>query len=124
MKSILKVLGFLVLSTFIFTACSKDTDPANVDLFAGTYKGTTAYTSDAKTVASGQGSVFVTKAGTKYRFTFDRGIPDFGEDFEKKDDGTFVSVGTNGFTGIKISANKLTMLVTKNGATWTANCDR
>ncbi len=106
-------------------SCSKDTDPADVDLFVGTYKGSISYVKgveEGKTNANG--SVTVAKVGSTYNFSFSDGIPALtGVKFEKKDDNTYVSIGS-GLTGITITAKKLTMLVVKDGATWTANCSR
>jgi hypothetical protein len=43
MKSMLRAIGVLLLAVVIFSSCSKSTDPADVDVFAGTFKGKTGY---------------------------------------------------------------------------------
>ena len=109
-----------------FSACSSDTDPADTDLFVGDYKGDISYTSlkPAEHIKASDGKVIVTKVGSSYSFHFDHGIPDLkGVKFEKKDDHTLISVGS-AFKGITITKDKLTMLVSKDGNTWTANCTR
>ncbi len=107
-------------------SCSSDTDPADVDVFLGTYKGQIGYVnvSPAKNISANDGQVIVKKVGSSYSFYFNNDIPDLtGIKFEKKDDNTYVSIGT-GLTGITISASKLNMLVVKGTETWTANCTR
>ena len=92
----------------------------------GTYKGSISYTAinPAKHITATDGKVIVNKIGSTYSFHFDHKIPDLtGIKFEKKDDNTYISIGT-GIKGITITKDKLTMLVTKGGETWTANCDR
>lgn len=125
-----KNLNFLLvaLATVLMigvVSCSKDTDPADVDFFVGTYKGNISYLKiggDKKSIADGK--VIVSKVGDTYHFAFSDEIPAItGVKFEKKDDNSYVSIGS-GLTGITIKADKLTMLVAKDGATWTANCSR
>lgn len=105
-------------------ACKKDKDPATTDFFVGTYKGSVSYIKDGKTIDSSDGKITVSKIGDTYNFYFGNGIPDItGVKFEKSGDNTYVSIGS-GLTGIKIDASTLKMLVSKDGATWTANCTR
>lgn len=114
------------LLVFAFTSCGKDTDPAEKDLFIGTYKGHISYTSidPIKHLDAPDGKVIVTKIGDTYSFHFSDDIPDLtGIKFEKKNDNSYVSIGS-GLTGITISESNLTMLVVKGGETWTANCKR
>ncbi len=122
----LSILFFTLLLTVGFSACSSDTDPADTEVFVGTYKGSISYTAinPAKHITATDGKVIVSKIGSTYSFHFDHKIPDLtGIKFEKKDDNTYISIGT-GIKGITITKDKLTMLVTKGGETWTANCDR
>lgn len=115
-----------VLLLFVVTSCSKDTDPADTDIFAGVYSGTISYLSvnPSKRIGPLEGKVTVTKLGSSYSFHFDNGIPDLtGVKFEKKDDNTYIGIGS-GFSGITINASSLHMLVTKDGETWTADCHR
>ncbi len=47
MKKVLRIFSILfclLMTTAVFTSCSNDTDPADVDLFVGTYKGHIGYT--------------------------------------------------------------------------------
>ncbi|HWV65660.1 hypothetical protein [Chitinophaga sp.] len=125
MKSILSVIGVLLLSVVLFTSCSKDTDPADVDVFAGTFKGKIGYVDDEKNISQDNGSVFVTKVGTRYDFRFSDGIPDLtGVEFEKKDDNTMVSIGSSGTGLITINKDKLVIGFARNGRSWTADCGR
>lgn len=129
MKATTKTLTFLFFSLVLilsFSACSSDTDPADTDLFVGTYKGDISYTSldPAKHITASDGKVIVNKVGSSYSFHFDHKIPDLNNvKFEKKDDNTLISIGS-GLKGITITKDKLTMLVTMGGETWTANCKR
>lgn len=129
MKKVLRIFSILfclLMTTAVFTSCSKDTDPADVDLFVGTYKGHIGYTNikPAKSISTDNGKVMVKKVGATYSFHFSNDIPDLNNvKFEKKDDNTYISVGT-GLSGITITASKLTMLVIKGGESWTANCTR
>ena len=130
MKSTIKFLTFLCFSLFVamsFSACSSD-DPADNDLFIGTYKGNISYLSiknPESSVAPVEGKVVVTKASNTYSFHFDHKIPDLkGVKFEKKGDHTLVSIGS-ALKAITITKDKLEMrFVNKDGNTWTANCTR
>lgn len=123
MKSVFKFLSLmLIAATVVFASCSKNDNPADNDLFVGTYTGTTSYTD----VASGNGKVTVVKVGNTYKFDFrDNGdIPSITDvTIEKGDEGY---IGTaNGYTGIiKFNASNLNIAVTKGGNRWTADCNR
>lgn len=124
MKTKLKIslIALLAVLTFGFTSCSED--PADSDFFVGKYKGSVSYVDKDKSIANKNGSVTVIKVGSTYNFDFSDKIPSItGVKFEKKDDNTYVSIGS-GLTGITISADNLNMLVVKDGATWTADCSR
>ncbi|WP_316823129.1 hypothetical protein [Pedobacter gandavensis] len=124
MKKAIRIFSLLLIATTIMIACKKDTDPADKDFFVGTYKGSVSYLKDGSTITSSDGKVTVSKVGETYNFYFGNNIPDItGVKFEKSGDNSYVSIGS-GLTGIRIDASKLNMLVTKDGATWTANCDR
>lgn len=125
MKNAVKVIGALVVISVLFMAsCTKDTSPADRDLFVGTYKGTISYNDGEKDIADDDGRVTVTKVGESYSFLFGTGIPDLTNvKFQKSTDDTYVSVG-DGLTGITISASALKILVINDGRTWTANCTR
>lgn len=124
MKNLVKILSLLLIVTTVTMSCKKDKDPATTDFFIGTYKGSVSYNKDGDSITSQDGKITVTKVGDSYNFFFGSGIPDIkGVKFEKQDDNSYVSVGS-GLTGIKIDASTLVMLVSKDGATWTANCTR
>lgn len=125
MKSMLKLFGVLLFAAFVISACSKDTDPADVDVFAGTFRGSIGYTDDEKDISQANGSVFVTKVGTKYNFRFSDGIPDLtGVEFQQKDDNTLVSVGSDGTGLITINKDKLVIGFSRNSRNWSADCSR
>lgn len=125
MKLTLKIVGVLLLSAFLMGSCSKDTDPADVDVFAGTFRGKIGYTDAEKNISQDNGSIFVTKVGTRYDFRFSDGIPDLtGVQFERKDDNTMVSVGSDGTGLITINKDKLVIGFARSGRTWSADCGR
>ncbi|MEI3800306.1 MULTISPECIES: hypothetical protein [Chitinophaga] len=125
MKPILSVIGVLLLSAILFVSCSKDTDPADTDIFAGTFRGKIGYVDSEKNITQDNGSVFVTKIGTRYDFRFSDGIPDLtGVQFEKKDDNTMTSVGSSGTGLITINKDKLIIGFARDGRSWTADCGR
>lgn len=125
MKSMLKIIGVLMLTAILFAACSKDDDPADTDIFAGTFKGKIGYVDADKNLSQDNGSVFVTKVGTRYDFRFSDGLPDLtGVEFEKKDDNTMVSIGSAGTGIITINKDKLVIGFTRDNKAWSADCTR
>ncbi|SRR5690554_4802641 len=125
MKNVVKILGVFCLA-FLAFACSKDDDPADNDLFVGTYKGSISYSGD-ENISTDDGSVTVVKTGNDYYFRFSNGIPDLtGVEFEQSDDNVLINVDfEDGIQYIRITASTLEMLYTKDGdETWTANCTR
>ncbi len=125
MKFMLKSIAVLLFSAFVMTSCSKDTDPADVDVFAGTFRGSISYKDAEKDITQANGSVFVTKVNARYNFRFSDGIPDLtGVEFQKKDDNTLVSVGSDGTGLITINKDKLVIGFNRNGRNWTADCGR
>lgn len=124
MKNLMKLFAVLLLTTIVFSACSKDDDPANDDLFVGTYKGTISYVAADKNISTDDGTVRVIKVGNNYNFIFSDGIPDLtGVEF-KKDANTVISIGSDETKFIKITESTLNIGFLKDGATWTANCSR
>ena len=124
MKNILKFLGILCLSIFVFTACSDDDNPADSDFFIGRYNGKVSYISNGENKANDNGHVQVVKIGNKYNFLFSDDIPDItGIEIEKHEN-TAVMVGSTETHYIRINADKLSILYLKDGATWTADADR
>ena len=125
MKSMLKIVGVLLLSAFLISSCSKDRDPADTDVFAGTFRGKIGYNDAEKNITQDNGSVFVTKIGTRYDFRFSDGIPDLtGVQFQQKDDNTLISTGSDGTGIITINKDKLSIAFARNGRTWSADCGR
>ncbi len=125
MKNALKFLGIMMITLFVFTSCSKDDDPADNDLFVGTYKGPISFRSAEENKSTENGSVTVAKVGNSYNFAFSDGIKDIGNvQFEKENENTYINVGGDATNYIRITANKLTMLYIKDGETWTADCTR
>ncbi len=126
----MKIFGVLVLVMFTaisLSSCKDDDDPADNDFFAGTYKGSVSYNGDGNNISTNEGSVFVTKiaSGTKYNFAFSNGIPDLnGLEFQKTGDNSLVMVGSNALVYVRIDNNDLKIAYSKDGKTWTANCNR
>jgi major membrane immunogen (membrane-anchored lipoprotein) len=128
MKKIFTVVTLICLSivALSFTSCSKKDDPADNDLFVGTYKGKISYLADKDKKSVDNGSVTVVKAGNDYYFRFSDGIPDLkGVSFKKEGDNNLVNVDfQDGLKIIRITASSLYILYTTDGKTWTANAKR
>ncbi|AWL78977.1 hypothetical protein [Capnocytophaga canimorsus] len=125
MKNVLKIVGVFCLA-FVAFACSKNDDPADNDLFVGTYKGKIGFTSEGENKGTDNGSITVAKFDENYNFVFSDGIEDLtGVKFKKEGDNTLVNVDfQDGIQYIKITKNSLNMLYMKDGKTWTANAKR
>lgn len=124
MKKLLKLTMVLFMVTAVFTACSKDDDPANNDLFVGTYNGSISYSSGDTDISKNDGSVTVIKTGNNYNFRFSDGIPNLNGVEFKKDANSVISVGSDESKYIRIDEGKLTIAFTKDGQIWTADCSR
>lgn len=130
MKTTLKTLSIFLCALLLsvgFAACSDDTDPAEAKVFTDVYKGKISYVNfkTDKKITANDGKVTVTKLGNSYSFFFNNGIPDLiNIKFAKKDDNTFVSIGSDGLKGIKIDKSTLHILYVKGKETWTADCTR
>lgn len=124
-KSIFKLLGAVVLTVFVLSACSKDDDPADNDLFVGTYKGHVTYITDGENINKTDGTVRVVKVGNNYNFVFSDNIPDItGVEFEKKGDNSVINIGSSDTHYISIDNSKLVIAYAKDGKVWTANANR
>jgi len=124
MKTQFKFLFILLTMPLLFLACSKDDDPADNDLFVGTYNGTISYTSGSTSNRTETGKVTVIKTGNNYDFKFSDGIPDLnGVEFNRNENEAFW-IGSNESTYIRITASTLKIAFTKDGAIWTADCKR
>ena len=128
MKKIFTLVTLVCLSIVAFSSisCSKKDDPADNDLFVGTYKGKISYSDGKEKKAADNGSVTVVKAGNDYYFRFSDGIPDLkGVSFKKEGDNTLVNIDfQDGLKIIRITASSLYILYTTDGKTWTANAKR
>ena len=128
MKKLFTLVTLICISIVAFSSisCSKNDDPADNDLFVGTYKGKISYTNGQEQKAADNGAVTVVKTGNDYYFRFSDGIEDLkGVSFKKEGDHTLVNVDfQDGVKFIKINASSLTMLYTTDGKTWTANAKR
>ena len=128
MKKLFTLVTLICISLVAFSSisCSKNDDPADNDLFVGTYKGKISYSDGKEKKAADNGSVTVVKTGNDYYFRFSDGIEDLkGVSFKKEGDNTLLNVDfQDGVKYIKINASSLTMLYTTEGKTWTANAKR
>ena len=128
MKKIFTLVTLICLSIVAFSSisCSKKDDPADNDLFVGTYKGSISYLKGNEKKSFDNGSVTVVKAGNNYYFRFSDGIPDLkGVSFKKEGDNTLVNIDLQeGLKLIRINASSLKILYTQDGKTWTANANR
>ncbi|WP_404981020.1 hypothetical protein [Capnocytophaga granulosa] len=128
MKKIFTLVTLICLSIVAFSSisCSKKDDPADNNLFVGTYKGKITYLADKEKKSADNGSVTVVKAGNNYYFRFSDGIPDLkGVSFKKEGDNTLVNIDLQeGLKLIRINASSLKILYTQDGKTWTANANR
>ena len=128
MKKIFTLVTLICLSIVAFSSisCSKKDDPADNNLFVGTYKGKITYSDGKEKKAADDGSVTVVKAGNDYYFRFSDGIPDLkGVSFKKEGDNTLVNIDLQeGVKLIRIDASSLKILYTQDGKIWTANANR
>ena len=128
MKKLFTLVTLICISLVAFSSisCSKNDDPADNDLFVGTYKGKISYTNGQEQKAADNGSVTVVKTGNDYYFRFSDGIEDLkGVSFKKEGDNTLVNVDLqDGLKIIRITASSLYILYTTDGKTWIADTKR
>lgn len=124
MKNLLRSFAILFLVTTVFISCSKDDDPADNDLFVGTYNGSISYTADGVNKSNDDGSVTVTKVGNNYNFRFSDDIPNLNGVEFRKDENSVISIGDDESKYIRIDENSLDITFTKDGQFWSANCTR
>ena len=129
MKKILSIVTLICLLVVALSSisCSKKDDPADNDLFVGTYKGKIAYVdNNGGKKSADNGSVTVIKAGGDYYFRFSDGIPDLkGVSFKKDGDHMLVNLDfKDGVQVIRINASSLFIQYSKDKKTWTANAKR
>lgn len=126
MKNALRIFTVFCL-VFVATSCSKDDDPADNDLFVGTYDGSVSYTDGDESVSSDDSSVTVAKVGNNYNFNFNKsGIPTLsGVEFKEDGDNGMINIDfEDGLQVITISESNLNILYSKDGKTWKANATR
>ena len=125
MKKFLTLFSVICLSVLAFS-CKKNDDPADNDLFVGTYKGKISFLKGEEKKSFDNGSVTVVKTGNDYYFRFSDGIEDLkGVSFKKQGDNTLVNVDLqDGLKVIRINASSLYILYTTDGKTWIANAKR
>ena len=128
MKKTIALVSVICLSLIAFSciSCSKNDDPADNDLFVGTYKGEVSYFDSQQKKSADNGAVTVIKTGNNYYFRFSDGIPDLkGVSFKKEGDNTLINVDLqDGLKVIRINASSLYILYTTDGKTWIANASR
>ena len=128
MKKFFTLVTLVCISLVAFSSisCSKNDDPADNDLFVGTYKGKISFLKGEEKKSFDNGSVTVVKTGNDYYFRFSDGIEDLkGVSFKKEGDNRLVNIDfEDGVKYIKIDASSLTILYTTDGKTWTANAKR
>lgn len=126
MKKFLKIFTilFLTVSAVSFVSCGDDDDPVDNDLFIGRYNGSVSYLTSDENINISEGHVQVVKVGNKYNFMFSDAIPNITGVEIQKNDNTGVMIGSSETHYIRINANELKILYLKDGATWTANCNR
>ena len=128
MKKIFTLVTLICLSIVAFSSisCSKKDDPADNDLFVGTYKGSISYLKGNEKKSFDNGSVTVVKAGNDYYFRFSDGIEDLkGVSFKKEGANTLVNIDfEDGLKIIRINASSLNILYTTDGKTWFAKAKR
>ena len=128
MKKLFTLVTLICISLVAFSSisCSKNDDPADNDLFVGTYKGKISFLKGEEKKSFDNGSVTVVKTGNDYYFRFSDGIEDLkGVSFKKEGDNRLVNIDfEDAVKYIKIDASSLTMLYTTDGKTWTANAKR
>ena len=128
MKKLFTLVTLICISIVAFSSisCSKNDDPADNDLFVGTYKGKISFLKGEEKKSFDNGSVTVVKTGNDYYFRFSDGIEDLkGVSFKKEGDNRLVNIDfEDGVKYIKIDASSLTMLYTTDGKTWTATAKR
>ena len=126
MKNVFRVFAVICL-TLAVISCSKDDDPADNDLFVGTYNGSVSFHDDDSDISSDDSSVTVVKVGNNYNFEFNEsGIPILsGVKFKEDGDNGMINVDfEDGIQAIRITASRLNILYSKDGKTWTANATR
>ena len=128
MKKIIALVSVICLSLVAFSciSCSKNDDPADNDLFVGTYKGEISFLKGKEKKSVENGSVTVVKTGNDYYFRFSDGIEDLkGVSFKKEGANTLVNIDfEDGLKIIRINASSLYILYTTDGKTWFAKAKR
>lgn len=126
MKTSIKILSLLCL-LFTVVSCSENDDPADNNLFVGTYEGSVSFHDSSSDISSENSSVTVVKVGSNYNFVFNEdGIPALkGVVFKKDGSHGVINVDfQEGLQVVRIDESTLYILYSKDGQSWTANCTR
>ncbi|MFZ4263003.1 hypothetical protein ACFRAE_13225 [Sphingobacterium sp. HJSM2_6] len=127
MKNFVKLLGLMIMVALTFTACSKDDDPADNNLFVGRYDGDIGYidfNNNENNVEYGDGSVTVAKVGNNYNFAFGNNIPNLNDIVMSKGENNSLFFTSEGIGSITITESTLEITYAKDGKTWRASCIR
>lgn len=125
MKNFVKLASAVLIAGIVTVSCSKKDNPVDNDLFVGTYHGTISYLKEGESKSTDDGKVTVVKVGSNYNFVFSDAIPDLkGVQFKNDGDNTVVSIDGDVAKFIRITASKLVIAYTQDGAIWTADCNR
>lgn len=120
----LMVFTFLAVSVVMWS-CSKDDDPADNDLFVGTYNGSVGFTSGETAIRESEGSVRVVKVqGDTYNFFFSNDIPNLSNiNMTKGENNNLIfEDGAVGF--IRITESSLSIGYANDEGAWSANASR
>lgn len=125
MKNFVKLVSVVLIAGIVAVSCSKKDNPVDNDLFVGSYHGNISYLKDGESKSTEDGKVTVVKVGSNYNFVFSDAIPDLkGVKFKNNGDNTVISVDEDAAKIIRISASKLVIGYSQDGALWTADCNR
>lgn len=126
MKTFFKLSSLLLLALVVTVSCSDDDDPADNNLFVGTYNGTIGYSEESSEtdISTDDGRVTVVKVDDNYRFDFSDAIPSLTGLEMEEDQNVLVRIGDDGSGTLRIDAGNLEIAFTRDGETWTANATR
>ena len=126
MKNLFNWAILLMIAIFTVTACSKNDDPVDNDIFVGRYNGTISYTKGtSESIRKDEGTVTVVKvSGDTYNFNFSDGIPSIRNVKMKKGESSTIILENGALGTVSISASKLNLTYAESGQTWVADCSR
>lgn len=128
MKNAVKLMSLMFVAFFTLSACSKDDDPVDNDLFVGTYEGNAGYNNindPESSVEFGPGEITVTKlGGDNYSFSFDGDIPSLDNITMTKGENNTIFFNEDQIGTITITESTLDILMNRDGQNWTADGNR